>query len=79
MLWEADVSEVWTGPKGDDGTSDLNTGRRFNQPAGHGPLHTDENHVIIPHTKMRDNNTYRFLQLSGIRGGGIRGQILSDI
>ena len=52
----------------------------FGQPAGHGPVYTAENQaVIIPQGKAGDNNTYSFLQLAGIGGGGIRGERLSDI
>ena len=52
----------------------------FSQPAGHGPLHTDEKHTVInPRAKSGDNNMHRLLQLPGIGGGEIRGERLSDI
>ena len=46
----------------------------FGRPAGHGPVHTNEKHaIIIPQAKAGDN-TYSLLQLSGVGGGGIRGE-----
>ena len=52
----------------------------FGRPAGHGPVHTNENHaVIIPRPKAGDNNTYSLLLLPGVGGAGIRGERLSDI
>ena len=34
------------------------------QPAGHGPVYTDENNaLIIPQVRAGDNNTYNPLQL----------------
>ena len=52
----------------------------FGQPAGHGAVHTDDNHnIIIPYAKAGDNNTYSLLQLPAIRVGGIRRERLSDI
>ena len=44
----------------------------FGQPAGHGSVHTDENHAVIIPAKVGDN-TYSLLQLPGVVGGEIRG------
>ena len=60
-------------------TSPTTASGRFSFDAGQGPVHTDENHaVIIPRAKPGDN-IYSLLQLSDVRGGGIRTERLTDI
>ena len=46
----------------------------FGQPAGHGPVHTDENHAVITPPAKAGNNTYSFHG-----AGGIRKETLSGI
>ena len=51
----------------------------FGQPAGHGPVHTDENNTFCILQAKAGDNMYSLLQRSRVKSGGISRERLSDI